>query len=1130
MRPPRRRKRPASGFRKFITGLAIALTGLIAAALILPGYIDWNRFKSGIETHAGNMVGRRVFIAGGIHFALLPRPALSLEKITLPHAGGGNGAALLSLERLELRLSVLPLLSGDIQIEQFRLIAPSLSLVRGKDGRGNWPLEAADMAGGASKIRFDRISIEQGSLRYRDAVSGADFALEQMELQFSAESLHGPLTANGALRMQGVPIRFDASLGALDMTPAQSPAPLRINASLNGEGEITYAGNVNAGLNAKGTLRAVGKDMNHLAGSLARLSGLPAMQGGRIFAHPYSMESDIVIDANTLEFNKARLKLAEETLTANLKFERGGAGKFSLVLDSPSINLDALLAGDTADISGKTSAPQDTSESQALPDQWPVLEGSARFNAGDLQWKGGHIRNAALTLLLSGNEIRVANLSAQLPRTSSANLSGVILAGESSPQFTGKVNLQTANLRGLAGWLGADLQILQDRSLAHGALTADFLLTPYQAEFQEIAAEIDSSKLTGALAFAFRDRPAIGADLRIDAFNADNYLPQDASAPETAPPPPSMKFSLLRSWIDCCDYNLKLALDKAGYRGTPVENLRLEAGLLSGALVINHFTIANIAGSAVGLSGILSKITTRAEGEINFRLASRNLGVMAQWAGLELPLAGAGLGAAEIGAKLLVADRAAEIKLDSMFEGTFLRLSGKLSGLGPDLFAPFTDDTLFVSQVSLGSQSLGKFAAQFGLPLTPSPEADAAGVGLAGVLVRAPQEISLNVLSGAIGGVPIQARGVLRLDGARPVLLADIAAGEIIAGKYFSEPSDGTSAAPVRGALPWSGAPLDPGYLNEADVDVSIQAARLVSGGYDITKPALNFAAHDGHLSISSFNGALFDGTFRAGASLNLRAPVPEFSADWKIQDGQMEAASAALTGAPVFTGKFDFSGGVKGAGVSTFAIVSALEGKALLNTSDGVIRRLDLPNFSKKLGEIQRAGDFQNLAAPLLEQGGTPYRKMEIPFIIAQGVAQPQNPVLDIAAVSSNLRISLDFPRYWLDAEAALSLLDHKDAPPIVFSYTGPLDQPVFSRRYDQLENHLTQPLISQSLERVINSRTAPAAAPAGPYAGTSPAPPAPQASPPAAAPPPDTRKEVQNPARKMLDGLLNGILDGDD
>ena len=1127
MRSPRRRKRQASGFRKFITGLAIVLTGLTAAALILPGYIDWNRFKSVIESQAGKSLGRQVLIAGDIHFTLLPRPELSLEKISLPDAGDAD-TALLNLEKLDLRIGVLPLLSGKIQIKQFRLIAPRLNLVRDANGRGNWLLPG-DMTAGAGKIRFDQISIAEGRMRYRDEASGADFALEQIEAQLSADTLHGPVTANGALRMQGVPLLFDVSLGALDVTPAQNPTPLRIKATLDGEGELAYTGNITAGMNTAGTLRAVGKDLNHLTGALARLSGFfspPAMPIARILAHPYSMESSLTFDARAVKLDKIRLRLADEALTANLKLERGEAGGFSFLLDAPALNLDALLGEELARASDKAPAQEDAGANLTLPDISRLPQGRARFNLGDLQWKGGHIRNATLGLLLSGNEIRVEKLSAQLPGISSANISGVILGGESQPQFTGKLNLQTANLRGLAGWLGADLQTLPDRSLTNGSLSADFLVTPFQAEFQEINAEIDSSILTGALAFAFRDRPAIGADLQIDALNADNYFHLDANAPEktAAPSAFDMNFSMLKPWMDCCDYNLKLSLDRAGYLGTPVEDMRLEASLLKGALVINHFSIANIAGSAVGLSGILSKITTEAEGEINFRLVSRNLSVLAQRAPFNLPLPAARLGAAEIDAKLLLADRAADITLDSTFERTFLRMSGKLSGLAPDMLASSSDDTLFVSQVSLGNPSLRKFAAQFGLPLTPSPRADAAGVSLAGVLVRTPQEISLNVLSGDIGGVPVQGRGVLHLEGGKPILTADLAAGEMIAGDYFSSPTEETPPARARDSLPWSGVPLESDDLQTIDADISLQAARFVTGGYDLSNPAMNLSIRDGILKIDGFTGGLFGGTFRAAAKLNAGAPVPEFSAEWKILGGRMEAASAALSGAPILTGKFDFSGEVKGAGGSSFAIVSSLEGSAQLTAADGLIRGLDLPEFSKKLREIKRAGDFPNLAAPFLSQGDTPYRKMEIPLVIAQGVAQPQNPVLDIAAVNSRLALSVDLPRYWLDSEIGLSLLEHEDAPPIIFSYTGPLDQPHFSSRYDQLENHFTQPLLSQSLERIINSRTPPPDTPAGASAEGGLAPPA------LLTPPSGMQRRGKNPVRKLFDGLRNNIHGGDD
>jgi hypothetical protein len=70
---------------------------------------------------------------------------------------------------------------------------------------------------------------------------------------------------------------------------------------------------------------------------------------------------------------------------------------------------------------------------------------------------------------------------------------------------------------------------------------------------------------------------------------------------------------------------------------------------------------------------------------------------------------------------------------------------------------------------------------------------------------------------------------------------------------------------------------------------------------------------------------------------------------------------------------------------------------------------------------------------------------------------------------------------------------------------------------RTDRLENYFTQTLMSKSLERVINNRNA-QTAPA--VAIPPPAPPVPQQAP----PPPAPRE--QGAARKVLDGILNGLI----
>jgi len=216
-----------------------------------------------------------------------------------------------------------------------------------------------------------------------------------------------------------------------------------------------------------------------------------------------------------------------------------------------------------------------------------------------------------------------------------------------------------------------------------------------------------------------------------------------------------------------------------------------------------------------------------------------------------------------------------------------------------------------------------------------------------------------------------------------------------------------------------------------------------------------------------------------------------------------------------------DFSGKVKGAGASSFALVSNLEGQARITGIDGFIQGIDLPAFSARLASLERAADFVKIADSVLQGGNTPYKRISVPFTIAEGVAQSSNPVISIASVTGALEASIDLPRYWLNAEASLTLNDHMNAPPLGIAYIGSLNNPVRSLRTDRLENYFTQTLMSKSLERVINNRNAQTAPEAA-----APAVAAPVSAPADPAPPP--RAENDNAAQKILNGILNGISGG--
>ncbi len=1116
MRQVRKFKRPASRFRNISIGMAAVLVSLVAAALILPGYIDWNRFRGEIEHQASAITGRQVRIVGAIGFSMLPRPALSLENATLANSVGATAPVMLSLERLEAQLGMLALLSGKIQVANFRLIAPVLNLETLPDGTHNWAWQT-DAKNNRPGVRFDNVLVERGSLRYRNHVSGNDIVTSEMDLQLSAGSLQGPFTAKGSLRLQDVAIRIDAALGSF--APGKTTS-LTVKSVLPGGAAIDFTGGMTADGGVTGSLNSQGTDLTGLIASVAQL-GAPALSGVRpaILRHAYRIESSLAVAANSLKFDKVKLSLGDNTLTGSVTVDTQAAPTFTAALNASSLDLDALL-----------TAVAPSAEAQPAPENSFIIphdiSGVLHFTGNAVRLRGGNIRDIIFATTVADGIATLDELGAQLPGSTATRISGKLTTARGQPQFIGKVDLRSENLRGLLGWLGVEAPDMPERSLSRAELAAELDLSPELAQLNEIVAEIDSSNLTGSLVLAMRERTALGIDLNIDQLNADNYLldksdpapnetPTDHGTPDTVA---GSAWGAARTLIDSHDSNFKLTVKALTYRGVPITRLQTDGSVINGALAINSFTVADMAGTAFSISGVLSNLATAMQGEINLRLASNDLGGFARTIGVTLPVPGAQLGKSSVEAKFLLANAGVEAVINALFGETSLQVAGGVNGLAPGMIAAAGEQTMFQARLSLASPSLRKIAAQAGLEIFPTDAEEAAGLALSAVLARANGEISVSALNGAIGTIPVQGQAIWNTTGPKPVLRAEVTAGEILLDHYLqaAQPTNAGIKPPNR-QLPWSGAPLELSYLDQLEADVRLDAGRFSVRGYDITKPSMVFEIRNNQATLKKFTGSLFGGEASATASLHRGVSVPEFTAEWNLKGADMEAASAALSGAPAITGSMDFSGKVKGAGASSFALVSNLEGQARITGIDGFIQGIDLPAFSARLASLERAADFVKIADSVLQGGNTPYKRISVPFTIAEGVAQSSNPVISIASVTGALEASIDLPRYWLNAEASLTLNDHMNAPPLGIAYIGSLNNPVRSLRTDRLENYFTQTLMSKSLERVINNRNA-QTAPA--VAIPPPAPPVPQQAP----PPPAPRE--QGAARKVLDGILNGLI----
>ncbi len=116
--------------------LLIAMT--LAAGYIFLRFQDYSHVKTLIEQLASDASGRRLVIHGDLTLTLSLAPELETRDVTLENASWGSQARMLSIGLLKVRLKLLPLLRGDIEFENIRLIDTRLLLESGAAGQNNW--------------------------------------------------------------------------------------------------------------------------------------------------------------------------------------------------------------------------------------------------------------------------------------------------------------------------------------------------------------------------------------------------------------------------------------------------------------------------------------------------------------------------------------------------------------------------------------------------------------------------------------------------------------------------------------------------------------------------------------------------------------------------------------------------------------------------------------------------------------------------------------------------------------------------------------------------------------------------------------------------------------------------------
>ena len=195
--------------------IGLILTFVLLVVIILAAiavFVDPNDYKQDIVALVKQNTGRDIVLQEPINLSLFPWLGIETGGVTLGNAPGFGETPFARIERLALKLKLVPLLSQNIEVDTLSLQGLQVNLVRNAQGQTNWAdlirhnptPDAASTATSSSSPAFSvqQIDIRNANLSWYDQVSGQHYQLQDFNLSSEglAAGASAPVQASLKLR------------------------------------------------------------------------------------------------------------------------------------------------------------------------------------------------------------------------------------------------------------------------------------------------------------------------------------------------------------------------------------------------------------------------------------------------------------------------------------------------------------------------------------------------------------------------------------------------------------------------------------------------------------------------------------------------------------------------------------------------------------------------------------------------------------------------------------------------------------------------------------------------------------------------------------------------------------------
>ena len=239
---------------KVIFGLGLLAVLLVGSAVVALLTIDPNNYKGQISSAVKQATGRDFSIAGDIDVLFYPVLGFKAAGLEMGNPSGFSEKNFINADEVQAGLKIIPLLRRKIEVTTVRLMAPNITVIKGKDGKTNLAFPKKEAVANAEtaklNISIEGIEVSKAKVTYIDKVTGKTTIIDALNLKM-------PGYAAG----RDIPVSFDVVLN--NPAPAK-PMIFDLNATMKADpdkGQFTFR-NLKSNVDLGGARAAITAHIN----------------------------------------------------------------------------------------------------------------------------------------------------------------------------------------------------------------------------------------------------------------------------------------------------------------------------------------------------------------------------------------------------------------------------------------------------------------------------------------------------------------------------------------------------------------------------------------------------------------------------------------------------------------------------------------------------------------------------------------------------------------------------------------------------------------------------------------------------------------------------------------------------